>query len=457
MSAFRPHGIEFALAEYGGAIADYPGVESDTPSPMLRRAMPAVALLAAAFICYQAVRFWIADHRVHTERLDALESAIRLEPGNADAWDALGRFRQLDFTDADPAESLAAYKQAVERNPHSAALHMNLAGAYEAAGDIANARAQFAEASAVYPLSAEVNWNYGNFLLRQGQDEEGYTQIHKAILSDRSLLTLAASRVWRASRDVDVLLDRVLPQDAEAYTRALDYFSSIHATAPSLAVWRRLTSLGQPLELSKSFPLIEALIQDDDAADATRVWAQALTAAGMPSYEPPNHSLIWNGNFTHDFENGGLDWRYDPLVGVAFDFDSTPGGRQGRSFRMDFGGGSNFGIDQPMQYVPVEPSRAYHFRVSMRTEDITTESGLRFWITDPNHAGVTNLLTENLTGSNPWKTIAAEFTTGPETHFLAIHLRRTESRLFENRLSGTVWVADAYLIPAEFDTEPLAK
>ena len=105
---------------------------------------------------------------------------------------------------------------------------MNLAAAYESAGDISEARAQFADASAAYPLSAEVDWNYGNFLLRQGQDAEGYAEIRKAIQSDRSLLTLAASRVWRASRDIDVLLNQVLPQDAEAYTRALDYFSSIH-------------------------------------------------------------------------------------------------------------------------------------------------------------------------------------------------------------------------------------
>ena len=88
--------------------------------------------------------------------------------------------------------------------------------------------------------------------------------------------------------------------------------------------------------------------------------------------------MIWNGNFLHEFQNGGLDWRYDPLPGVSFDFDTVPGSRQGRSFRMDFGGGNNTEIDQPMQYVAVEPNHAYHFRATMRTEDITTESGLRF-------------------------------------------------------------------------------
>jgi tetratricopeptide (TPR) repeat protein len=334
---------------------------------------------------------------------------------------------------------------------------MNLAAAYEGSGNVAQAREQYALASAAYPLSAQVAWNYGNFLLRQGDNAEGYAQLRRAIDSDRSLLTLAASRVWRSSRDVNVVLNDVLPADADAYEHALDYFSSIHQTDASLAVWNKLIGLGQPLPLSKSFPLIEALIKTDDSADASRVWQEALKAAGIPYSTPPNHSLIWNGNFLRDFENGGLDWRYDGFLGVNLDFDSVPPGHDGRSLRLDFGGGNNTAINKPLQYVPVEPNHAYHFRASMRTDEITTEMGLRFLITDENHPDAVNVMTENLVGSNPWKTVTADVVTGPDTHFLAVNLLRQPSRLFENRLSGTVWVCDVYLLPAELDAEQPAK
>jgi tetratricopeptide (TPR) repeat protein len=423
----------------------------------MRRSLPAVAFLIAAVMIYHAVRFWLADHRVHKDNLQSIQSGVHLEPGNADAWDTLGRFLQLSLEYSDPAQSLAAYQHAVQANPHSSILHMNLASAYEGAGQIDQAREQYVQASTVYPLSAQVAWNYGNFLLRQGDTAQGYVEIGKAIRADRSLITLASSRIWRASRDVNVLLDDILPADADAYEHALDYFSSIHQTAPSLAVWDKLIGLGQPLQLSKSFPLIDALIQTDDSADAARVWRDALKAAGIPYSAPLNHSLIWNGNFLRDFENGGLDWRYDPLVGVSLDFDTVPPGHDGRSLRLDFGGGNNTEIDKPMQYVPVEPNRRYHFRATMRTEDITTEMGLRFFISDENHANAVDVMTENLTGSNPWKTVTADFTTGPDTHFVAVRLRREVSRLFENRLSGTVWVSDAYLLPAEVDEEQPAK
>lgn len=406
---------------------------------------------------YHAVRFWLADHRVHKDNLASIESGVHLEPGDADAWDTLGRFLQLSLEYNDPVQSLAAYQHAVQANSHSSILHMNLAAAYEGAGEVDQARQQYVDASTVYPLSAQVAWNYGNFLLRQGDTAEGYAQIRRAILVDRSLLTLASSRVWRASRDVNVLLDQVLPADADAYEHALDYFSSIHQTSASLAVWDKLIALGQPLPLSKSFPVIEALIQTDDSSDAARVWRDALKSAGIPYSAPLNHSLIWNGNFLRDFENGGLDWRYEPILGVTLDFDTVPPGHDGRSLRMDFGGGNNTEIDKPVQYVPVEPNHRYHFRASMRTEDITTEMGPRFFISDPNHAEGVDVMTENLTGSNPWKTVTADFTTGADTHFVTVRLRREASRLFENRLSGTVWVCDVYLLPAELDVEQPAK
>jgi hypothetical protein len=65
-----------------------------------------------------------------------------------------------------------------------------------------------------------------------------------------------------------------------------------------------------------------------------------------------------------------------------------------------------------------------------------------------------NALTENFTGSHPWTATDMEVTTGPETHFLLVRLLRLGSRLFDNKLSGTVWIADVSLAPAEAQGNP---
>jgi tetratricopeptide (TPR) repeat protein len=419
----------------------------------LRRLLPLVAVLVGGAMTYQAVRLWIADHRLHSDRLEIIEKAATLEPGNADAWDTLGRYQQLDFSNSDPEKALESYKRAVLADPHSATFRMNLAAAYESAGEVPKARQEFEKAREAYPLSAEVAWNYGNFLLRQDQDAAGYAEIQKAVRIDRSLLTLAISRTWRSSRDVNVLLNQVLPAEPEAYFQTLDFFSSIHQMDPAMVVWQRLTSLNQLLPLRRSFPFIDELVQQDRSTDAKTVWIGALGAADLPHDEPVNHSAVWNGLFTTDFQNGGLDWRYSPPPGVSLDFTSPPSGHDGRAVRMDFGGGQNTELSQPAEYVPVEPSSSYRFRASVQTQSISTESGMRFSITDPNHPNAVSILTENLTGTHEWQLVDTVVNTSPQTHFLLVKLYRGASRLFDNKLSGSVWIADVSMSPAIADSE----
>ena len=407
------------------------------------------ALAAGALLSYQAVRLWLAYHRIHSTRLEIIERGAALEPGNAEAWDLLGRYRQLDFASADPQQELADYQRAVQDDPLSATFWMNLAGAYEANGDLGAAQNAFERAHSVYPLSAEVAWNYGNFLLRQEKEAEGYAEIRHAVQSDPRLLTLAISRVWRSSQDVNILLDQVLPADQDAYVQALNFFASIRQPDAALSVWRRTLALGKILALPRTFPFLDELIQDDRSTDAKQVWIEALTAAGLPHEEPLNHSLVWNGGFSSDFSNGGLGWRWNSPIGVAVDFDAAPPASGVRAVRLDFGGGTNLELSQPMQYVPVEPRRTYHFHAYMRTEEITTESGMRFSLVDPNHDDAVNMLTDNFVGSHNWTALDLDLTTSAQTHFLLLRLLRAGSRLFENKLSGTVWIADVSLIPEE--------
>jgi tetratricopeptide (TPR) repeat protein len=392
---------------------------------------------------------WLADIRVTSNRLDRMERGAALVPGNGEAWDRVGHIRQWDLADPNPAGAVADYERAVHDDPLSAHYWMDLASAREETGDVSGARGAFERARAVYPTSAEVAWNYGNFLLRQEEYPEGFSQIQQAVRTDPRLLPLAISRTWRSNRDVNLLLDRVLPADADAYFQALDFFASNHQADAGLAVWQRLLALGKSFPVARSFPFLDELIADNRGSDARLVWRQALAAAGVPHEEPAGGSLIWNGGFAQDFLNGGLDWRWAPLLGVAIDFESAPPSYGTRSVRLDFGGGTNVALDEPVQYVPVEPSQTYHFHAYMRTEAISTESGLRFAVSDPRGGGSTSLLTENMAGSHPWTAVDGDVTTGPGTHLLQVRLYRTPSRLFDNRLSGSAWVADVSLVPAD--------
>ena len=80
-----------------------------TPSEYLwsRRSLLLVCFVVAAILIFQAIRIWVADYRVHSNRIDQMERGAALEPENAFAWDRLGRARETDFVNPDPAGAVA--------------------------------------------------------------------------------------------------------------------------------------------------------------------------------------------------------------------------------------------------------------------------------------------------------------------------------------------------------------
>ncbi|HKQ87514.1 MAG TPA: tetratricopeptide repeat protein [Candidatus Acidoferrales bacterium] len=428
-------------------------MDTIAPSPALRRYFPVALLIVAAILIWQASEIWVADYRMETGRPAELTKSVALIPGNAEAWDRLGRYYLLSFANPDVAQAISDFQRAVKVDPLSGNYWLDLASAYDANGNTNEAQDAYAEAHKVYPTSAIVDWNYGNFLLREGKQEQAYEQIQRAVSGDSSLLTLAMSRVWHSSRDVNQMLDHVIPADVDSYFTALDFFSRLNEVPPGLAVWQRLVALKQPIGLVRTYNFFFILLRSDDNQDALRVWNDAVAAAGEPGLAVQGESLVSDGRFENAFPNGGLGWTWQTELGAAIDFDdSTPNGK-GRSVRLDFNGGVNANIRQPFQYVAVEPGRTYHFHAAIRTSEISTESGMRFLVDDPFHGGM-NLQSPNLTGTHRWTNVDFDVATTPRTHFLVIELFRDPSKRFDNKLSGSVWVADVSLEPAEGGTGP---
>lgn len=423
-------------------------MEISLASPRHRNVLLAVCILIAAALIFQAVELWLENRWINSQNLALAARGAALIPDDGEAWDNLGHLRQWNLTAPDFAGAIADYRKALHEDPHAAHYWMDLASVDEASGNDSGAAGAFAHAQAAYPDSAEVAFYYGNFLLRQGDYTAAYAQLRRAARGDRSLLPLAISRAWRANGDANRIIDQLLPQSASSYLQAIDYFAAIHQCDAALAVWDRLADSKMAVTLPSTFPLIDELIGEDRSVDARRAWLQAIAGARLPESHAPKSSLIWDGHFAEDFAGGGLGWRWTPQPGIYLSFEAAPPQGGSRSVRLDFNGGSNVDLAGPYEYVPVEPERAYHFHALMRTDVITTESGPRFSISDPNHRGAVNVVTENFTGTHRWTPVDADLTTGTETHFLLIRLVRPRSRLFDNKLAGTVWIADLSLTPA---------
>src|SRR6266446_6099744 len=406
------------------------------------------AFLVAALLSHFSVRNARADHFAGLQTRRALERATELEPGVARNWYLLGRYWQFNLEDSDPSKAVHAYKTAVSLDPHSTVSWLGLGSAYESAGDLAHAREAFLQAQKTYPLSAEVAWQYGNFLLRQAEFESAFAEMRRAVESDPKRGAEAFSRAFRAEPDVDRILNRALPPNRDVYVDVIWDQITDGQTDIALQVWNRLVVIHPRLPLRDVFPLIGALRNSKRIADARRVWNQAAIVAGMADLQGPPRSVLWDGGFESGISGGGYTWLFpDGLRNVQINIDSRETHSGGHSLRLTFDGKSIVSSTDICHYVPVQPLTSYHFSAWVKTRAVTTDQGVRFQLRSLGTEDNSVAVTRELHGSEPWTHIEMPWSSGKDVQELQICLVRLLSDQIENKIKGTTWVDDVALVP----------
>ena len=143
-------------------------------------AVVAIAL-AAAYVSLagrECLASWYGD-RVD---LAGLQRAARLDPGNADYRDRLGRYYYLIAHD--PSAAIEPYRAAVQLNPHSARFWFDLASAYQVLGDIPSQTAALERAIEADPTTPDVAWEAANLYLVRGENEKALREFRVVLGTD---------------------------------------------------------------------------------------------------------------------------------------------------------------------------------------------------------------------------------------------------------------------------------
>ena len=363
-------------------------------NPAQRWTAAVIAIVAAVWFCYAGSKHALASHYAASSNPENWKRATRIEPDNPENWYRLGRFRQLDFDNSDVPLAISYYRRAIQLNPRSPYYKLDLASALEMAGNNGEADSYFRAAQAAYPISAEVSWKYGNFLLRQNRLPEAYAEIHRAVMVDPKLIPLAVSRVWHSDPDIHLLLDQVLPDTPEAYSEALSFLADAQDPTAALEVWHRLIAKDPQAGLKWGIKLTDMLVAQEKFEEARTVWRQAIGMNAGSAAAYTGNSLVYDGGFERDISGGGFGWRQSDVMGADFDFDTDEKHSGSRSARLIFDGTQNLLYEDLFQYVLVSPGTHYHFQGFLRTDQISTESGMRFEIVDPKDPQHLDLLTQ---------------------------------------------------------------
>jgi tetratricopeptide (TPR) repeat protein len=406
--------------------------------PFQKWIVAAAALgLAVAYLSFAGracLAAWFGD-RVD---LASLQRAARLDPGNADYRNRLGRYYELIAHD--PSAAIEPYRVAVRLNPHSARFWFDLASAYQVLGDIAGQTAALERAIEADPTTPDVAWEAANLYLVRGENEKALREFHVVLGTDPSLVPAAIQFCWRIEPDVDVLLRDVVPSHLDADIAFLSLLMSKGETAATAKVWAALMQAPEPLELHHVLEYFGYLIQHKDVDQALLVWQQAAGRLGLPAYVPSSHNLVVNGNFSLDVLNGGLDWQYQKQSSVALMLDPSDfhGGRRSLLITFDGPRVNDAGI---FQYIPVQPNSTYEFTGYYKTGEFDGAGGPHFTLQDMYNQTV-YYESDELKDAGFWKSATGEFTTGPDCRLLVLHIRRLPEG---SPIRGKLWVGDFHL------------
>ena len=184
-----------------------------------RLAVGASAVLCLVYVLF-AGRLLVASLFGDRPELASLQRAARLDPGDADYRNHLGRYYAL--VARDPGAAIEPYRAALQLNPHSARYWFDLASAYQVLGDTSNQSSSLERAIEADPTTPDVAWEAANFYLVQGNNEKALREFHVVLQNEPSLASLAIQFCWRIDPDVDALLKDVVPARSEAYIAFLN-------------------------------------------------------------------------------------------------------------------------------------------------------------------------------------------------------------------------------------------
>jgi tetratricopeptide (TPR) repeat protein len=414
-----------------------------------RGALLVLALVAAVFLSYFSIRNALAVHYTDLQTLHGYERATRLEPRDFRNWYLLGRYWQYNLEETDTSRAIQAYLTSLSFNPRSANTWMDLAAAYESEGNLPSSLNAYLQAKKGYPISPEVAWRYGNFLLRQGELDTAFTEMRHAVEADHNLGAAAFSRSLHVEPNVEEILDRVLPQASDVYVGVIsDQIADGHIGI-ALTVWDRLAAIHPRLRLQDAYYLTGDLIRRKKYADARRVWDQAVAFAGLVDLQGPAGSLLWDGGFESGLSGGSFTWRYpENFRAVQISIDTQEEHSGNHSLRLTFDGRSNIYFNHICHYVLVQPSTNYHFSAWVQTRKLTTDQGIRFELRPLGTQDTSVVVTRDVHGSEPWTQVETSWTSGKDVQEMQVCLLRYPSDQDRQRIRGAAWIDDVALVPA---------
>ncbi len=410
---------------------------------MKRLFFPLLIVLISVLIGYHVLSIWrgISLYQTNLSKESLLKS-IRINPSNPDPFYRLGLFYQWDIRNVDLKESLQCLRKAVERNPFEQEYWLSMAKVLNRIGEKNGSVQALEKAVLVFPTAYQGRWVSGNLLLQEGFLEKALPHFTYILANYPNQSGLVYDVVFKAINDPDFILEKLVPKDPSSMNQYLAYLYEIGDKETAKKAWKKKAFYGIKNDRGETLRHIEFLIGRGDLNEAFQVWKTRLREEGQSV--PSDENLITNGGFEKDeIMGGGFDWKITNVSGAEVSFDHSVAFEGKSSLKIVFNGKENVDFGHVYQYVSLKPNSQYILKAYMKTNAVTTRSGLKIEISGvgPAFYGAS----ESLIGENGWKELTVAFRTPPQSQGGVVRVRRERTDKFDRFISGTVWLDNVSL------------
>jgi len=379
-----------------------------------------------------------------------LRRAIRLDPANPRYYERMAVIYQISV-DTNYGESVRWFGKAASLEPQNGFYWEMLGRACEFAGDKACARDSFARALALNPMTPRLEWLTANDDLLAGAPEQAAPHFRRLLEMDPRYAGAVLATCLRAYGSPQFVVEHILPSGS-APALKLAFINDLMQRGDSDVAnhsWADLVSAHAQFDFASADPYLESLISSGQISQAERVWRDLERLGILPGADDKGKTknLVYNPGFEWNPLNAGFDWRKQNVLYVDTEFSDSSAYHGRRCLRVDYDFPENQTSEPVYELVPVSPGQTYRLSGWVRSQDITSDSGPRLRVTDPQHPGCLQAETKDTEGTTDWHEVGLTFSTCATTDLVRLSVWRPRGYDFPNEISGHFWVDDVRIEP----------
>jgi len=317
---------------------------------------------------------------------------------------------------------LNEYETAVALSPHNYLMWLNLGKARSLSGDTDGAEAAYARSLALAPNYSNIQWVYGNLLLRQGKRDEGFALLAKSDVLNRDYSRTAVATALQLF-DGDIVQVRRALGDSDVTNGTLaTALAAQKRYDEAFEEWSRLSAESKTDNLGELGHTLMGQL-----AEAKRFRLAAHVAADLQTNEAekPVPGRVVNGGFETAVkvrEAGLFEWKIDEGPEPQISLTEVQKHSGNSSLWMAFDSFKTSGFRAVSQIVAVEPGADYEFEVFYRS-DIKTTSVLKWEIANA-ATGQAIASTESMIAVPDWTSFKVRFKVPTDSDGIVIRLIR---------------------------------